>query len=249
MSQVIAIYADQGTSQLGLASLKRTVPRYLGLECRLLSAADILAGALADYAAFIIPGGADLPYCAQLNGNGNQRIRQFVEQGGSYIGICAGAYYACAAIDFIGEEYAVAGKRELAFFDGDAQGCLPQFTQGQRFNEQTNSKAMVSLRFNDSSQAPFYYHGGPKFVPNVTASYQPIAYYPDGNLAIVAGNIGQGSYLLSGVHFELEPRAYRQSLREIDEREVLKKEQQICKQLRAPYGLRAWQEIRAHLHL
>jgi biotin--protein ligase len=39
----------------------------------------------------VIPGGADIPYTEALNGAGNNKIRQYVESGGSYLGICAGA--------------------------------------------------------------------------------------------------------------------------------------------------------------
>src|ERR1700722_9520522 len=41
----------------------------------------------------VIPGGADLPYTRSLNGDGNKKIRSYVEQGGTFLGICAGSYY------------------------------------------------------------------------------------------------------------------------------------------------------------
>lgn len=79
-----------------------------------------------------MPGGADLPYCRHLDGEGNRLIRGapfaqparpplatvapyalgaiclpdflsaagYVEAGGSYIGLCAGAYYACSRVEF-----------------------------------------------------------------------------------------------------------------------------------------------------
>lgn len=42
----------------------------------------------ASCALFVMPGGADLPYCRTLNGEGNRRIKQFVQRGGSYLGLC-----------------------------------------------------------------------------------------------------------------------------------------------------------------
>ena len=48
----------------------------------------------------VMPGGADRPYCAALNGEGNRRIRAFVEAGGAYLGLCAGAYYASQRVEF-----------------------------------------------------------------------------------------------------------------------------------------------------
>ncbi len=39
---------------------------------------------------FVIPGGADCPYDRKLKGIGCSNIREFVRNGGTYIGICAG---------------------------------------------------------------------------------------------------------------------------------------------------------------
>lgn len=50
--------------------------------------------------AHIVAGGADLAYCAQLNGAGNAVIRRYVSSGGAYLGLCAGAYYACRRVEF-----------------------------------------------------------------------------------------------------------------------------------------------------
>jgi biotin---protein ligase len=50
---------------------------------------------------FVMPGGADIPYGRSLNGAGNACIRRYVEQGGIYLGFCAGAYYGCADISFM----------------------------------------------------------------------------------------------------------------------------------------------------
>lgn len=92
-----------------------------------------------------MPGGADLPYCKKLNGEGNRRIRQFIEQGGAYLGICAGAYYGCAELNFVGRDYSVNGNRELALFNGIAKGSLPQFTNGQLYDKNIGSKAIVEV--------------------------------------------------------------------------------------------------------
>lgn len=77
-------------------------------------------------AVLVIPGGADLPYCDVLNGRGNDRIRQFVRNGGKFIGFCAGGYYAASRCEFeVGDPaMEVSGSRELRFFPGIARGCV-----------------------------------------------------------------------------------------------------------------------------
>jgi hypothetical protein len=48
----------------------------------------------------------------------------FVNSGGSYLGLCAGAYYACSSVQFEqGSRLQVLGDRELAFFPGIACGA------------------------------------------------------------------------------------------------------------------------------
>lgn len=244
MVKPVAIYADAGTSEVGIASLKKRVKQYFKQESHLLFANDIIAGKLPNYSALIVPGGADLPYCRKLNGQGNQAIRQFVIQGGYYLGICAGAYYACQEIDFIGAEYVVKGARELGFFDGLAQGCLPQWTNGRRFDESVHSKNAVTLHFaTEKKQAQFYYHGGPAFYPSSTAQYRPIATYLDGQLAIVAGSVGKGGYLLSGVHFELEATAYQQYVIQPAAAHEKDQERQLAPLFQEDYGKIIWLEV------
>lgn len=79
----------------------------------------------------VMPGGRDLPYCKELNGKGNQNIKKFVDGGGSYLGICAGAYYGSAYVEFDKDDpnMAVVGPRELAFFPITAVGpAFPGFS-------------------------------------------------------------------------------------------------------------------------
>jgi biotin--protein ligase len=91
----------------------------------ILGADALLAGDWAARCALLVmPGGADLPYCRRLAGRGNALISDFVAAGGGYLGLCAGAYYAAARVDFEpGTLLEVAGPRELAFFGGTARGA------------------------------------------------------------------------------------------------------------------------------
>ena len=64
----------------------------------------------------VIPGGRDLPYVEELTlkTKATRRIREFVQEGGSYLGICAGAYFGSSEVRFdTGGDMEVVGKREL----------------------------------------------------------------------------------------------------------------------------------------
>ena len=122
MSKCVFIYSDEGTDKAGIASIEENCRKRLKLPYRYIKSEDILDGVLQGKNIFVMPGGADLPYCKKLNGLGNRKIRKFIEDGGFYIGICAGAYYACRRINFKGKDYEVSGDRELELFEGTAEG-------------------------------------------------------------------------------------------------------------------------------
>ena len=70
-------------------------------------------------ALLIIGGGYDLGYINALKSEGMSMIRKYVEDGGSYLGICARGYFGCDYIEFDkGGPLEVCGRRELNFYPG-----------------------------------------------------------------------------------------------------------------------------------
>jgi putative intracellular protease/amidase len=62
-----------------------------GLPFDILRAEDVRAGALDRYLLLFVPGGWASNKISALGGRGMEQIRRFVDQGGSYLGICGGA--------------------------------------------------------------------------------------------------------------------------------------------------------------
>lgn len=223
----ILTYIDAGASDW-TACLMRTIGQQLHpgeYEMRTVMAADIrLDPTLFDHAVmFVMPGGADLPYCAALNGAPNARIRRFVEAGGTYLGICAGAYYACRELAFhAGTRGAICGPRELSFVDAVAVGSLPELTGGLLYDGTPRTTAAVTLRTTDHlSPAPLalytHYHGGCRFDFDAApgAGTQVLAVYADlGGTppAIVSARVGKGRAILSGVHLEISELECQEAL-------------------------------------
>lgn len=154
-------------------------------------------------ALLVIPGGADIPYTKALNGIGNQKIRSYVENGGSFLGICAGSYYGGAFVDFAkGTIIEVQGDRELSFFPGVVRGPILA-----PFDYQTESGARAAKIFWKDTVTVFY-NGGGYFVD---ASSKPqisvlATYDRQGEkAAIIECQVGLGKAILSGVHFEYDP--------------------------------------------
>lgn len=175
---------------------KRLCETYGHANVNFCDADDIIGGLLDDSVFLLVmPGGADLYYCEKLNGTGNKNIRAYVEQGGNYLGICAGAYYAAREIDWNNGD--IAGPRELGFFDGKATGPIYEFLEDQNFNKSWQNIVNITI---DSEIYPALYYGGPSFDGN------GIATYANGQAAIIKAVKGKGTVILSSPHIEYSPK-------------------------------------------
>ena len=207
MSKLL-VYAGEGTTRELIDDFRRCCTTLRRSSPREVTAADIARGAcFKDAAALLIPGGRDLPYCAALNGKGNNQIREFVSNGGAYLGICAGAYYGCERLLFdAGLDSEISGSRELAFFPGQAIG--PAFGPGTYdYNSRRGARA-VELILADGRRGVTYFNGGCYFQePFESSGTKILARYselPDNPPAIVSARVGSGMAVLSGVHAEFD---------------------------------------------
>jgi len=155
-------------------------------------------------ALLVIPGGRDIYYHEALDGPGTSKIRKFVEEGGAYLGICAGAYFGAGAIEFEkGGNYEVCGQRSLAFFPGLAEG--PAYGKNKYRIDGLQGLEAARVSWKDAN-FHVYYNGGCQFIgahefPGVSilSSYLELEGDP---AAIISCKIGKGKAVLSGVHLE-----------------------------------------------
>ena len=208
MKKSIYIYQDEGVSDESLSQTLATMTDFLSPKytVKAIDATDVMAGTWMDDAAlFIMPGGSDLPYVRKLNGIGNTRIKEYVRKGGSFLGVCAGAYYAAAYVEFDksgGQE--VLGDRELAFFPGKAIGPVLA-----KYYPKSNRGALASrllLALTHLQESTVYYNGGGYFeaadeYPEITV----LGEYENHCPAIVHIPYGKGQVVLSGAHIEYDP--------------------------------------------
>lgn len=236
MERDIVIYNDEGVGEFGLQALQKF---FKDDEVWLCNADAVIDGRILEMAdIFVMPGGADLPYCKKLNGQGNDNIRNFVETGGTYLGICAGAYYACREIEFHkGRDDEICGPRELAFVDGIAIGSLPELAP--YYDLTLGSAAVVPLTMADGEKLHSFYHGGPYFKMDSLEDVEILAHYdlPFAAPAIIRTKIGEGSVLLSGVHFECSPEDMAMHPTETSQ------EVQIAKTLAAQLNHTDWKSL------
>lgn len=203
----ILVYDDAGADPFCVESLLRACRDAHGAAERI-NADALLAGGWQEpkrCAALAFPGGADLPYAQKLNGRGNAMIRDYVHDGGRYLGICAGAYYACRRIDFTGAELTVVEDRQLAFFPGTAVGPLASLAPPYRPNDLSCAEVIALSAEGEVINA--LYWGGCRFDPEPAADgVEVLARYPppDGkDVACVRLAVGRGVAVLCGVHVEV----------------------------------------------
>lgn len=202
MHKQILLYKGEGAN---LRCLRTLTSQLRGLPIQLVGPQDLTSAWETQTSLLIFPGGRDIPYHNTLKGPPNARIRAFVEQGGHYLGICAGGYYGSQKVEFErNHPLEVLGDRELAFFPGTASG--PAYGPGQfRYDSEAGAKT-ASLVLTSGEKSTAYFNGGCAFLhaevhPHISilARYEDIARNP---AAIVECRVGKGLAVLSGVHPE-----------------------------------------------
>lgn len=206
--QEIIVYVDRGVDGASLKHTVKALQQEVDLNLytlRRLDAKNLLAERWNDRAALVVfPGGRDIYYHAALDGMGTAKIRSFVEKGGAYLGICAGAYFGSSDIEFEkGGSYEVCQKRSLAFFPGVAIG--PAYGKNKYRNDSLQGLEAAHISWKDSSFHA-YFNGGCQFEGDfsgveVLSSYLELEGDP---AAVVACQVGQGKAVLSGVHLEYQ---------------------------------------------
>ncbi|KAK5118066.1 hypothetical protein LTR62_004112 [Meristemomyces frigidus] len=171
-------------------------------------------------ALLVFPGGADLGYCRTLNGDGNRRIKQYVQLGGKYLGLCAGGYYGSARCEFeVGSAVKgmeVVGTRELGFFPGICRGlAFGGFVYHSEAGARAAELEVQRSNFGTAVLERFraYYNGGGVFVDaekywdqgvEVLAGYADEIDVKSGEsrAAVVYCKVGEGAAVLTGPHPE-----------------------------------------------
>ena len=193
-------YCDEGVDKRLLEDFIRQSRN--NFSCTAISAQEVRSRQwIGDADLFVIPGGRDLPYVEALQTGGTDAIRDYVAGGGHFLGICAGAYFASAYVEFDkGGPLQVTGGRALKFFPGKAVG--PMFAP---FCYDKEDGAKVLPVYSTSKRRVFhcYYNGGCFFdASDISDGCAVLATYDNGLPAIIKCRVGSGLALLSGVHFE-----------------------------------------------
>lgn len=156
----------------------------------------------------IFPGGSCSHWDQKISQVSLGAIRSAVKAGSHYVGICAGAYFACRHVRFtISPTQSIVRTREsLSFFQGTGIGPIFEGNVPGR----GVFPRLTHLIWCDGSRTPVLVFGGGYFVPSKTdvegKTYEVLARYEDEaaerSLAIVRSKVGLGTAILAFPHVE-----------------------------------------------
>ncbi len=212
----VAIYDDKGTGggQAGLEAALATVPGSLAWR---VGAEDIQDGALAGFDLVIFPGGSGSSEAKALGEKGREQVKHFVEGGGGYTGICAGAYLAASNYDWslgFSNQRTFAEMREIP---GEGQKSM-WFRGDSATVTMELSEAGKQILGDHPGELPVIYHNGPIIPPlkeGEQPTYEVLAWFRSetsqyeaqkgtmtGTPAMISAHYGKGRVLVISPHPE-----------------------------------------------
>ena len=203
----VALFDDVGSFGRGVPSVKEQLAKAKDISVTVLKAEGIQAG-LDGYNVVIFTGGSGSKQAKAIGDSGREVVKKFVENGGGYIGICAGAYLACDGFSW--------GLHVL-----DAKTPSSKWMRGKgdvKIEFTGKGREILGL---PSGQLDIRYANGPILVPaknDGIADFEPLAFFrtefaehesPKGvminSAAIVSGSFGKGRLIVSSPHPEQTP--------------------------------------------
>jgi glutamine amidotransferase-like uncharacterized protein len=199
----IALYDDSGSAGKGVPSCSKQLSLCSDMEVVKFNASDIRAG-LDGYHVVIFSGGSGGKQANTIGLLGREQVRRFVEAGGGYIGICAGAYLACSGF-----------KWSVPILDAKTPSSYWERGHGD-LQLETNPLGQKLMGL--PAQSIVIYHNGPLLTPAknpAIADFEALAYFRTevsktpkhaglqiNTPAMVQGSYGKGKVLVSSPHPE-----------------------------------------------
>ncbi|MEQ8849595.1 BPL-N domain-containing protein [Botrimarina sp.] len=200
----VAVY-DHSEPYEGSENLARILTADARFDTRPVTPQQIRDGALDRFDVLVMPGGSGSKQSEKLEQSGRAAIKQFVEHGGGYVGICAGAYLASSQYEWsLGLVNARCWDR-VHWARGTGKVRLAMAPAAEKL-------------FDASGQLECYYGQGPMLAPDDEPdlpAYQVLASYatevakkgaPEGAMvgmhAIVRSEYGEGRVILFSPHPE-----------------------------------------------
>ena len=214
----VALFDGEGSTDKGIGNTKRALaadPRFFVVQ---LGPEDIRPEILSQFRAVIFSGGSGSRQARSIGEAGAAAVRAYVEDGGGYLGICAGAYLCSAHYDWsldLVDTSVFTGAREIEgvgtkqmWYRGKSSSVKMELTDAGRERFPNLPETVVDVTYQNG---PIVW---PKNDPDIE-DYRVLAYfrsekvlYPpqEGTMvdspAILEGNFGEGRVIAVSPHPE-----------------------------------------------
>ena len=187
----ICVYAGSGGE---LARDVEVALDKLALSYREVNARDVRSGGLDRCSVLIVPGGQTALCVAALGVRGFERIREFVTDGGGYVGICAGAYIAARRVEVPG--------RPQGLDIIEIKNVRSAGTEVRTIFVTQPDHPIVEGYGRGAVTAPLqiWYQNGPLI--EAGEGVETLAVYEDGSAAVVCSTYGEGRVVIFSPHPE-----------------------------------------------
>lgn len=152
-------------------------------------------------ALLVMPGGVCSVWDRNLGEEMQERVNRYVREGGSYLGVCAGAYWACSKSVFSGASKRRNAKLSSATAVGPLFGSSNMHNSGQ---EAAAAPIVLAKEYGSKpSEGRLFYKEGCRFDVPAQHGTTVLAHYKDpSHPAIIGERVGKGVAVLCGVHPE-----------------------------------------------
>lgn len=204
----IAIYSDQGVWEESVKATRKMF-QWMGYEVELIDANYINKKELDNFEILCFPGGDMFQYAQDISSEGKDDIRNFVSDGGGYIGICGGAYFASEKVVWQENELPMT---PLGLFSGTAKGPIDEIITYPDYSmcevNIVDSTHPVTKSEPDSVSVLYYW--GPVLIPDKDNDINILGRYDKRNQPVMlAFNYSKGRVFLIGTHPEIEENSDR----------------------------------------
>jgi len=212
----IALYSDRGVWPESVQAAERMF-QWMGYSTDRIDADDVKDGVLDNFALLCVPGGNMYQYAQDLSSIGIENMRSFVREGGAYLGLCGGAYFAAQKVVWQGNQLPMLS---LELFPGTSQGPFDEIVP---YPDSTMCLVNIVDATHPITQAEpdsvwILYFWGPALLPEEDAEVTILGRYESiDQPAMLALQYGAGRVFLIGTHPEIEEDSDRDGVSVADE--------------------------------